>query len=422
MTDSQSDQVRHCPKCRQALRRVRRSGADRAAAPTSARYVCTAAGCGWAGLRRARESPRTAASPAIALSAWLAGLRLRAERVRAAVDRSPVLLMTVGTAAVLVVLAGRQLAAEPPVQMTQAAPAPIRLAPGGHHEGDTPAADDPLLIQPDLRTPQTAAVELLDVRQGCVWGQPGRNPYRGTVEEALVTARLPPEVVKLIAYKVRQGQIDDRLEISNAGIRGVRQGGQYDPGNVAMTYGRTLCVNTQVNLPQGGVEPASLYEAEDRQGRVHAVMVPDVCGNVSVLSQRGERVRPTVAGMIGERERPGLAVADDAAPAVAGAGDVDQAMALDAAGRQAALGAFDGRPGAPGGVGGRQVASAAPVLPVLDDRRQRAFTAERFPQGNDIPGVRTQINQVPEPSTLACVMAALAALVLGRRRRPARAA
>ena len=44
-----------------------------------------------------------------------------------------------------------------------------------------------------------------------------------------------------------------------------------------------------MNFALGHVEAADLYEVRDNKGRRHAVMVPDVCGNVSVLGNRAER-------------------------------------------------------------------------------------------------------------------------------------
>jgi hypothetical protein len=52
-----------------------------------------------------------------------------------------------------------------------------------------------------------------------------------------------------------------------------------------MTYGRTLCLETRVNFAAGHSEPADLYEALDERGRRFSVMVPDVCGNVSIISE-----------------------------------------------------------------------------------------------------------------------------------------
>jgi hypothetical protein len=64
---------------------------------------------------------------------------------------------------------------------------------------------------------------------------------------------------------------------------------EFDPKRVAMTFGRTLCVNTRVNFQPGHVERADLFEATDSLGNNYSVMVPYVCGNVSVLGERAER-------------------------------------------------------------------------------------------------------------------------------------
>ena len=125
----------------------------------------------------------------------------------------------------------------------------------------------------------------MNLRRGCVWGKPGRNPYIGTVEQALNMAALPAEVVREIARQVLAGTPVDALEISSAGILAKASGRQFNPGNVAMTYGTTLCLGTRVNFLAGHTEAAALYEAADSSGRVYAVMVPKVCGNVSVLVQ-----------------------------------------------------------------------------------------------------------------------------------------
>lgn len=129
----------------------------------------------------------------------------------------------------------------------------------------------------------------LSLRQNCAWGRPGGNPYKGSVEQALNAARLPPDVVKQVAAKVKAGQVSDDLVINNDGIRSQRLGRDYSPRGFAMTYGHTICLNTRVNFRPGHIERAALYEVNDAQGRRHAVMVPEVCGNVSVLSERGRR-------------------------------------------------------------------------------------------------------------------------------------
>jgi hypothetical protein len=130
-----------------------------------------------------------------------------------------------------------------------------------------------------------ASAETLTLRRNCVWGKPGGNPYRGSVEQALRSAALPEAVVQDIARQVRDGTPVELLEIGTDGIRGLDSGRVFDARQIAMTFGMTLCLSTRVNFAPGHVEPAELYEARDTDGRTLAVMVPRVCGNVSVLNQ-----------------------------------------------------------------------------------------------------------------------------------------
>jgi hypothetical protein len=141
----------------------------------------------------------------------------------------------------------------------------------------------------DGETGADPAPEGLQLRRHCAWGDPGRNPYKGTVEEALQAARLPPEAIVQIAEAVQAGRPADRLTISNTGIQADGGGQIYNQRNFALTHGRTLCLSASVNFPVGHSERASLYVATDAKGKLHSVMVPDVCGNVSVLGSDVER-------------------------------------------------------------------------------------------------------------------------------------
>ncbi len=332
------DRRSNCPACGEAIRRVPRTEADHAGrfATQMRRYQCANAACGWQGLlprqpasQRTVEAVAEAAKPSAARE-WFKALRPALPLVAAGVAGA-----VLASAAMWSVL-------------PHADPAPRGnaklLAPGEHHEGVALNAQHPLLKAEDAMPPE---VERLSLRQGCAWGRPGTNPYRGTVDQALVTAKLPPEVIQRIAMKVQAGQLDDRLEITNAGIRTHKDEREFEPRNVAMTYGKTLCVNTRVNFKQGHVERASLYEAADKRGNLYSVMVPDVCGNVSVLGARMER----------NRKRVPLAVL-------------------------------------------AETAHGAPML-------LRLMSADP-----DDPA-----KPVPEPGTLACVLAALAALGWSARRR-----
>jgi hypothetical protein len=163
-----------------------------------------------------------------------------------------------------------------------------RLAPGEHFDGEP--------LQPvAVISPATAVLPAVDaplsLRQNCVWGKPGRNPYQGTVEQALLAGRLPAELVAPVAARIRARQPSDRVSISTAMIRSERGGRVFSPSGLSLSFGQTMCLNSRVNFAPGHVEKADLYEAVDAAGRRRAVMVPDACGNVSVLSASGERAQ-----------------------------------------------------------------------------------------------------------------------------------
>jgi hypothetical protein len=280
-----------CPACGRKVRRVHRTDDDMESrfAESMARYRCVSDRCGWNDLLpmqlpipEARPRSRIARrGPPIDLS----GVKNAGRRVLRA---WPLLLAGIATAAIVSQTLPGTTSAARDVRNTL----PLKL--GEHHDGVEITADHPLLKAAQDPV-SSAGVQRLSLKQGCAWGMPGRNPYRGSVEQALVTAKLPPEVIQRISSKVSAGQLDDRLEITNAGIRSERDDQrEFESRNVAMTYGNTLCVNTRVNFKRGHVERASLFEASDKQGNLYSVMVPDVCGNVSVLGARMERKRKRV--------------------------------------------------------------------------------------------------------------------------------
>lgn len=184
----------------------------------------------------------------------------------------------------------------PPPQFVEIGPR--QVARGASYDGDELPADHPMALKvvahlsPALATavastlPKPGATTVpLAVRRHCAWGQPGRNPYRGSVEQALTTARLPAEVVHKVAADIAARRWQDRVRITPHDIVAERSGRQFDHRHVAMTYGMTLCADTHVNFKAGHVERADLYEARAADGRMFSVMVPDICGNVSVLAE-----------------------------------------------------------------------------------------------------------------------------------------
>jgi hypothetical protein len=348
--------TKSCPTCSQTLVRVRRTAADREVVDPATgwqmgRYRCANLACGWQGLlprqsmRQMQREQRLRHRPSRSLRQRVVALNLPWAQA-GSVLLVMALLVLVG------VQGARHLLGAQPQQVSTAVPA------GESHDGDPLPARHPwvrpvVLTAADLAAPPVAPaanpaelaaswlapsaglptaglpgpgaasaadfglalpapvmaaappaaapaapavpIDPLEMRRGCAWGKPGRNPYTGSVEQALLHARLPPEVVAEVSRKVRAKEVSDRLEIRTGSIRGVKHGRDFDPQRVAMSFGRTLCLNSRVNFAPGHVERADLYEVKDARGRQHAVMVPDVCGNVSVLGERGERRRALVA-------------------------------------------------------------------------------------------------------------------------------
>ncbi len=330
--------------------------------PGLRRFRCHAAGCGWQGLLPAsrRPVPVPAAVPASAAAKRLRqGLWLLAGAAAAiTVPATLVVLMALGH------------------RVDQVASRDVPL--GVSHDGrPLPAALALPLAQAAGAAPPDGPP--LTLREGCAWGQPGRMPYRGTTAQALRAARLPPEVVQEVARLRQVRAVTDRVEIRTGAIRAVTDGREFNPRSFAMTYGHTLCVGTRVNFAAGHVEQADLYEVRDARGQLHSVMVPDVCGNVSVLGARGEKVDKralTVAQAAQGGPVPWVGVASDLAPQWPWVASVRYALGMDDGGR--------GRAG--GGTPGTAVALNA-----------------------------RDVREVPEPGTLGVVGLALLALAVQRR-------
>jgi hypothetical protein len=301
-----------CPRCGEALLRQRRRPEDRQRqlAVPARRYSWPSAECGWQGLvpisldLYGRRQRRTMAR--WPLQPWMLGTLVTVlamacagygvHRLHRAGQLTPGL--AAGESHDGVPLPGnhplrRQLAAAAAASAAAAAGATPAVAVAVAALASVPAAASVPVRQ------ATWAGTTLELRQGCAWGQPGRSPYRGTVEEALHAARVPADVVRQIAFKVKARDVVDRVRISTGSIRGVAGGREFEPKSIAMSFGRTLCLQTRVNFAPGHVEEADLYEASDGSGRKYSVMVPDVCGNVSVLGARGEREDPLLMGADG---------------------------------------------------------------------------------------------------------------------------
>ena len=275
-----------CPNCRSPLQRIERLDYHRFVQPEARRYQCKASACGWSGLI---DKPAASARSADPSPTWARQWR----------GRTGIALVIAGVSLAAAGFVVRQAYSTPPMADAPRS-AEGRLIPAGEsYDGIPLPAQHPLALRvagSNPTTPDAAAAaadaggpgaEGLSIRRSCVWGQPGRNPYKGTVEQALKTANLPAEVVRQFAAKVKARDLTDRLLITNASIRAQRNQVEFDPRKIAMTYGRTLCLQTRVHFVSGHEEQADLYEVTDAAGKRYSVMVPDVCGNVSVLSEKG---------------------------------------------------------------------------------------------------------------------------------------
>jgi len=268
----------HCPACGLPLVRLHRHALDRwiSVFRSVHRYRCTDASCGWEGLvgREPTGLHQPAALTWFSRLAWMLG---------------GASLAVAGMTAVWLSQRGRQVArpATSPTAVSAARDSvaeQFQVAAGLHDDGSA-------LVQIDPRVAKNATP--LTLRRDCIWGVPGRTPYRGTVEQALTaTQLLPPEVVQRISQMAEHGWTKDRVQISRTAIRSIDGRHLFRPEIPAMGFGNSMCFDTKVNFPPGHVEYAALYEAEDRAGKTYSVMVPFVCNNVSVLGVRAESVPP----------------------------------------------------------------------------------------------------------------------------------
>ena len=283
--------TRLCPSCERPLARSRRSAAERGLRGQR-RWRCAAEGCGWSGLLPKASAAWAAAvapgpTPPSPAREQRCGRTHRLQRlVRRFLRFVPLVvgLLLSGAAAAWLLRPG-------PLPAVMVGTHVVHR--GTHLDGERLPPAHPLhallpagAMEDEPRGYTQGAGQPLRVRRHCAWGLPGRHPYRGSPEQALRTATLSLTVVRQIATDIRAGRRVDRVQIANDGIRAERSGREFDPARVAMTYGMTLCVDTRINFTPGHREVGDLYEAMDDDGRMYAVMVPDVCGNVSVLGQR----------------------------------------------------------------------------------------------------------------------------------------
>jgi len=295
-----------CPACGHAVMRMRRFALDRRAPDGLGlrRYRCLSSECDWKGLL-ARPDP--------------------GQRIGSRLHRRH--LIGLGSLACVVAVAAFLALRQTPSEAPTVRIGPHLVQRGTHLEGDRlPDAHGmrrlfpPGILESGSEGYSESPTAALRVRRHCAWGLPGRNPYRGSVQQALQTARLSTAVTQRIAADILAGRRTDRVLIDNSVIRAVGSGREFDPARIALTFGMTLCLDSRVNFQGAHAERGDLFEAMDEDGRIYAVMVPDVCGNVSVLGQRATTVAQIMSAARdaavpdGLEARPWMRLAPEARP------------------------------------------------------------------------------------------------------------
>lgn len=342
-----------CPACGQALQRGAGNRYWR-------HYRCAQSGCTWHGNFARNRTGR-----------WLLALAVQAHRLQALPMRHRA-LMAASLVLAPVAVAGVGWAGWLGWQALQDTRASNRAGPPGmaratvpqgeSHYGDRLDRAHPLLQRVVYRGDAAATTAALTdparddhahgltLRTSCAWGRPGGNPYRGTARQALAAAGLPADVVETLAGQIERGEVVERVVISNDAIVGQTSQRRFSSRDIAMTYGMSLCLKTRVNFTPGHTEGAPLYEARDASGALFTVMVPEVCGNVSVIG--GEPGRKPGDGGRWVIAPPGFGyVWEEDPPAGAGAAGAGQPADGQGPGAGAARPLGLGAPGTVGGIG-----------------------------------------------------------------------
>lgn len=274
-----------CPRCNGPVKRVPRIAGDRRLTGAAAvrRFRCVGAQCLWEGV--------IAAQPVTAARGLSRDWRVAARRI------VPVAILLVAVAygftakdpkvaerkaweAIAIAASERPAGALPPLEM-------------GESFDGAPLPDD------DARKPAKPAQLVL--RRACAWGVPGRDPYKGTVAQALSAAKLPEPLVRKFGALIEMKLVSAQVQITREGITSLKTGRPIEYKSMDMAFGNTMCFNTRVNFKAGHAELADLYQTVDEDGKVHTVMVPYACGNVTVLGDRDDRDNRTDGDVLGDR-------------------------------------------------------------------------------------------------------------------------
>ena len=123
-------------------------------------------------------------------------------------------------------------------------------------------------------------------QQECSWSNPGANPYRGTISDAVsFYLDIPAATREALKARITAGQVDELVEITKYSVRSPT-GAFYSPVINDMHFGPNLVCNTitRSRWPENMVQKAAMY-CEDK----YCIIVPFICGNISRI-ERADRL------------------------------------------------------------------------------------------------------------------------------------
>ena len=108
---------------------------------------------------------------------------------------------------------------------------------------------------------------------------PGRDPYRGTLQQALVLLDYPPDVAKILLQKVE-------CQCNNFDLFVIEHGDVF-----VMTFAKNSVRKSVADFGMGYDLDAKLYTAEV-DGIIYRLVVPKICGNWSRYPEKRVPVKP----------------------------------------------------------------------------------------------------------------------------------
>lgn len=128
----------------------------------------------------------------------------------------------------------------------------------------------------------TSAQAVTMSQRDCSWDNPGADPYRGNVSDAVdYFIEIPKDIRTTLKTRITAHQPDEEVAITKYAVRSYT-GAFYSPVISDMHFGPNLVCNsvTRHRWPENMVQPAEIY----CEGR-YCIIVPRICGNISRIER-----------------------------------------------------------------------------------------------------------------------------------------